>query len=180
MSNVVGVATLEVNVRPTTDRRATRDRFHLGMAAALLVTVALRFARTLYLRAFLNVPEIPNSLIVHGIVLTAWFGGFFVQTALIAVLSAISIVPPAASRMLTLWGLPQLTGMDSVVMALGVLFLLLVAMAWHDIARTRRVHPLTLIGGVLFLGSRIVSLFVIADSEMGRALVRSVLLSRPF
>jgi hypothetical protein len=55
------------------------------MAGGLLLIVLLGFTPTLYLRAFFDVPEIPVSVFVHGIVLTAWFVTFFLQTALVAV-----------------------------------------------------------------------------------------------
>jgi hypothetical protein len=54
------------------------------MSSALLLIVLAGFTPTLYLRAFFNVPEIPVSVFVHGIVLTAWFVGFFLQTAFVA------------------------------------------------------------------------------------------------
>ena len=69
---------------PATHQRA-RSRFYVAMAGGLLLIVLLGFTRTLYLRAFFDVPEIPVSVFVHGIVLTAWFVAFFLQTALVAV-----------------------------------------------------------------------------------------------
>jgi hypothetical protein len=55
------------------------------MSSALLLIVLAGFAPTLYLRAFFNVPAIPAAVWVHGLVLTAWFVAFFLQTALVAV-----------------------------------------------------------------------------------------------
>jgi hypothetical protein len=69
---------------PATHQRA-RSRFYVAMAGGLLLIVLLGFTPTLYLRAFFDVPEIPVSVFVHGIVLTAWFVAFFLQTALVAV-----------------------------------------------------------------------------------------------
>lgn len=63
---------------------ARRSGFYVGISGLLLLIVFLGFSRTFYLRAFFNVPEIPISLVVHGIALTAWFVGVFVQTALVS------------------------------------------------------------------------------------------------
>jgi hypothetical protein len=60
-------------------------RFYFGMAALLLVLVFLGFGRTLYLRAFFDVPPIGVWVWVHGLALTAWFVGLFSQTTLVAV-----------------------------------------------------------------------------------------------
>lgn len=69
---------------PATHQRA-RSRFYVAMAGGLLFIVLLGFTPTFYLRAFFDVPEIPVSVFVHGLVLTAWFIAFFLQTALVAV-----------------------------------------------------------------------------------------------
>jgi hypothetical protein len=55
------------------------------MAGGLLLIVLAGFSRTLYLRALFDVPEIPASVVAHGVILTAWFAGFFLQTVLVAV-----------------------------------------------------------------------------------------------
>jgi hypothetical protein len=62
-----------------------RHKFFLTMSATLLLLVLIGFARTLYLRAYFDVPEHPVYLLLHGGVLTAWFVWFFAQTALVAV-----------------------------------------------------------------------------------------------
>ncbi len=49
----------------------------------MLVTI-VGFARTFFLRAFFDVPEIRGQLYLHGIVLTAWFLLLFTQTCLVA------------------------------------------------------------------------------------------------
>jgi hypothetical protein len=61
-----------------------RSKFYVGLSGTLLLIVLIGFAPTLYLRAFFDVPDVPNSVLVHGVVLTAWFVGLFVQTALVA------------------------------------------------------------------------------------------------
>lgn len=50
-----------------------RDRFFLGMSAALLSILLIGFSPTLYLRAVFDVPPIPLYLHVHGATVTAWF-----------------------------------------------------------------------------------------------------------
>jgi hypothetical protein len=61
-----------------------RDRFFLAMSVVLLAIVLVGFGRTLYLRAFFDVPAIPPRAYVHGIILTAWFALFCCQAALVA------------------------------------------------------------------------------------------------
>jgi len=75
----------------TTDavaRGAARPRaaswFFAGMATVLLVIVLLGFSRTFYLRELFDVRPIGFWVWVHGIVLTAWFVGLVLQTALVA------------------------------------------------------------------------------------------------
>jgi hypothetical protein len=90
MSESVVPATGEIalttgSVRQSEAQRSVRSRFYVGMSSTLLLIVLAGFTPTLYLRAFFDVPEIPVSVFVHGIVLTAWFVAFFLQTALVAV-----------------------------------------------------------------------------------------------
>jgi hypothetical protein len=61
-----------------------RDRFFFSMTVVLLAIVLVGFGRTLYLRAFFDVPAIPPRVYVHGIILTAWFALFCCQAALVA------------------------------------------------------------------------------------------------
>jgi hypothetical protein len=60
-----------------------RSRFFAVFTLLLLLIVFWGFARTLYLKAFFEVPELPGHLYVHGFVLTAWFLLLFCQTWLI-------------------------------------------------------------------------------------------------
>lgn len=110
---------------PATHQRV-RSRFYVGMSSALLLIVLAGFTPTLYLRAFFNVPEIPVFVFVHGIVLTAWFVGFFLQTALVAVrrtdihrrlgwvLAGLGVIVLASSTAVTLNMVPRRValGMD--------------------------------------------------------------------
>jgi hypothetical protein len=90
MSESVVTATVDikpaaVSLQESAAQRRARGGFYVGMSGALLLIVLIGFTRTLYLRAFFDVPEIPASVFVHGIVLTAWFVGFFLQTTLVAI-----------------------------------------------------------------------------------------------
>jgi len=74
-----------VSLPEAAPHRTARSGFYVGMSGALLLIVLIGFSRTLYLRAFFDVPEIPASVWVHGTVLTAWFVGLLLQTTLVAV-----------------------------------------------------------------------------------------------
>jgi hypothetical protein len=261
MSEPIVTATIEmkratVGVRqPAIHVRAGR-RFFIGMSGALLLIVVMGFSRTLYLRAFFDVPQIPASVWLHGIVLTAWFAGSFLQTVWVAVhridihrrlgwvvgglgiavlvismavtlnfvprrrslgvdieagmaglssivwtdlsallafaiflstavacrrrpemhkrlmlLSSISIVQPAMNR---IWRWPVFDGLDVTLSSLGAMLLLLFALGLYDVVSRKRVHAVTLLGGSFLMGSRIVSIFVIANSEVGQSFVRAL------
>jgi hypothetical protein len=67
---------------------ATRNvcsRFFLALSAVLALVVLTGFSRTLYLRSFFDVPDLPVSLWIHGIALTSWFAGALVQATLISI-----------------------------------------------------------------------------------------------
>jgi hypothetical protein len=221
------------------------------MSGTVFLIVLAGFAPTLYLRAFLDVPEIPAYVLLHGIVLTAWFVGVFLQATLVAahrtdihrrlgwigaglgvatlslslavtlafvprqsalgmaalpalarifwanlaallcftvflstavarrrqphvhkrlmLLAAISVVQPAIAR---IRGWPLFEGVDPGAFSLVGLSLLVGAVALYDLSVNRRVHIATLLGGMFFLGSRAFSLYVLAPSDFGLALVR--------
>lgn len=65
-------------------RSSARSRFFLGMAILLLAINLVGFAPTYFLKSFFDTPELPLRLHVHGMVFTAWFVFFVVQTSLIA------------------------------------------------------------------------------------------------
>jgi hypothetical protein len=60
-----------------------RSRFFVTTSSAMLVFVLLGFAQTLFLRPYFDVRPIPPYLYVHGVILTAWYVWFVVQTVLI-------------------------------------------------------------------------------------------------
>lgn len=61
-----------------------RGRFYMGSAAVLLLVVLVGFAPTFYLRSTFGGPELSWRVFVHGLILTAWFLAFALQTALVA------------------------------------------------------------------------------------------------
>ncbi len=69
--------------RPASGVRV-RSRFYTGMAVALLATVLVGFAPTLYLRDFFEVPHIAPRVWIHGAALTAWFVALVTQAMLVA------------------------------------------------------------------------------------------------
>jgi hypothetical protein len=87
-------------------------------------------------------------------------------------LAAISIVQPAMAR-IRQW--PVFDAIDGGLWALVWLSLLVGAIAVNDLRVDRRVHTATLLGGIFFLGSRMVALYVIAPSDLGLTLVRGLI-----
>jgi hypothetical protein len=262
MSEAIVTATGEIepttgSVRQVEAHRSVHSRFYLGMSSALLLIVLLGFAPTLYLRAFFAVPAIPVSVWVHGLVLTAWFVAFFLQTTLVAVrrtdihrrlgwvlaglgvavlatstavtlnmvprrvasgmdieariarfsgivwadfaallafpiflstaialrrrpevhkrlmlLASVSLVQPALARIFLRW--PVFAGLDDILWGLVSQLLFVLALGLYDLVSRNRVHPVTLLGGSFFMGTMLVSLYVIATSEAGRAFVRGL------
>lgn len=66
-------------------REANRDtRFFLIAGTAVFAVVFAGFARTYYLKAWLDTPPLPWLLHLHGALMTSWFVLFVVQTSLVA------------------------------------------------------------------------------------------------
>ena len=63
--------------------RRTR-RFYVGMSLAFLITVFIGFSRSYYLKPWFGTPELSGLLHLHGLVFTAWFMFFLLQTTLVA------------------------------------------------------------------------------------------------
>ena len=61
-----------------------RGRFYGLVAWVLVALVVAGFARTFYLRAWFDVPPITLLLQLHGLLFSAWFALYVVQTRLIA------------------------------------------------------------------------------------------------
>ena len=63
---------------------ARRGLFFPVYASVLLLSVFIGFSRTLYLRPWFTDEPLSTHLLVHGMVLTAWFALFLTQTLLVA------------------------------------------------------------------------------------------------
>ena len=57
--------------------------FYGAISTVLLLSVLIGFSRTFYLRAVFDVPGVPNYVLVHGGILTAWFAGLLLQALLV-------------------------------------------------------------------------------------------------
>ena len=53
--------------------QTTRSKFYLGMSALLLFFVIVGFSRSLFLKTWFEIPDLPIHLNIHGAVLTCWF-----------------------------------------------------------------------------------------------------------
>jgi hypothetical protein len=69
--------------RAVTVKRARRT-FSCVLSSVVLLIVLAGFSRTLYLRWLFDVPDIPAYVMLHGIILTAWFVGVVLQTGFVA------------------------------------------------------------------------------------------------
>ncbi len=68
---------------PAGRSRRTGDRLYAWFALVAGLTIFAGFARTLYLRSISGAPPLSTLLLVHGIVMTAWFVVFGVQVWLV-------------------------------------------------------------------------------------------------
>jgi hypothetical protein len=87
-------------------------------------------------------------------------------------LASISLVQPALARIFLRW--PGFVGLENIMWSLVSQLLLVLALGLYDLVSRKRVHPVTLLGGSFFMGAMLVSLFLIATSEAGRAFVRGL------
>jgi len=65
--------------------RRAGSRLYAWMALAAALIIFAGFARTFYLRSSFGAPPLSGLLVVHGIVMTAWFVLFFMQVWLVGV-----------------------------------------------------------------------------------------------
>ena len=81
-------------------------------------------------------------------------------------LASISVLQPATSR---IWRWPFFADLDlsPALLGLSVLSALVVAMAINDVVTRGRVHPVTMIGGPLFIATKVLFVFVIARTAFG-------------
>jgi hypothetical protein len=86
---LIGVLTMATIVAPPADRKASERKFYSRMALFLVAIVFLGFAPSFYLRGIVPAyprpnPTLPPTVILHGLVFTAWMGLIIAQTQLIA------------------------------------------------------------------------------------------------
>jgi hypothetical protein len=87
------------------------------------------------------------------------------------ILASISVLQPATSR---IWRWPFFADLElsPALLGLSALSALIVAMAINDVVTRGRVHPVTMIGGPLFIATKVLFVFVIARTAFGvRAVV---------
>ncbi len=60
------------------------NRFFIGIAISMLIVLLLGFGKSFYLRPWFTDTPLPGYLLVHGMVMTAWYLLFLLQTCLIA------------------------------------------------------------------------------------------------
>ena len=240
----------------TAARRRARSAFYVGMSGTMLLIVLIGFTPTLYLRPFFNAPDYPAYILLHGVVLTAWYVGSFLQTVLVSahrtdihrragwVGAGLGVAVVAVGLMVVLWKVPRLQalGIDieggiailsitewsdltsllffcvflamavalrrrpemhkrlmllaSIsliqpavarisrwslfaalvgpgVLSFSVMLLLLLAIALYDAISSKRIHPVTFVGGSTLFGSKLLSL-VVARSEFGLSFIRGL------
>jgi hypothetical protein len=88
------------------------------------------------------------------------------------ILGSLALLEPALFR---IWGWKMFAGVDRNWAALAVLVVAVVVLALHDLSTRRKVLAVTLLGGVLLVGSRMLALFVMAPSVGGLAFIRALL-----
>jgi hypothetical protein len=71
--------------RSAAPRSQAGSRLYAWIALAAALIIFAGFARTFYLRSSFGAPPLSALLVVHGIVMTAWFVLFFVQVWLVGV-----------------------------------------------------------------------------------------------
>jgi hypothetical protein len=84
-------------------------------------------------------------------------------------LASVGIIHPAIVRTLALVGI---SGPGAIFLGVGGLVALLVPIGMHDVFSRKRLHPATLLGASSYIAVKMVSIFVIATSEIGRSFVR--------
>ena len=79
---------MATTIQPRVGRKSAERRFYSRMAIALVVIVFIGFAPSFYLRGYIPSPRpnptLPPSVMLHGLLFTAWMAAFVVQTQLVA------------------------------------------------------------------------------------------------
>ena len=87
-------------------------------------------------------------------------------------LASISIIHPAMARVVR-WP-ASAVGLDQITVSFAGVLLLILAIAVYDLVSRKRLHLATLLGGASYALIKVVSIFVIASSDIGRSLVRGL------
>jgi hypothetical protein len=87
------------------------------------------------------------------------------------ILATISIVHPAMVRVFALIGVKNPL---AIFAGFGGVLVLIAAVCLYDITSRRRLHLATLLGGSLYILSKVVAMFVVATSAVGRSFVRGL------
>ena len=88
-------------------------------------------------------------------------------------LASISVLQPATSRILRWPFFVDLT-VPPALLGYSALILLIIAIGVNDVITRRRVHPVTLIGGSLFIATKVFFVFVVARTEFGISTVAGI------
>jgi hypothetical protein len=88
------------------------------------------------------------------------------------ILGSLALLEPALFR---IWGWKLFAGVDRNWAALVVLLVAVIVLALHDLSMRRKICVVTVLGGALLIGSRLLGLFVISRSEPGLAFIRALL-----
>lgn len=88
------------------------------------------------------------------------------------ILGSLALLEPALFR---IWGWKVFGGVDRNWASLLVLCVAVSAMALHDLSARRKVLAVTLLGGAVLVGSRMLALFVVAGSDGGLARIRALM-----
>jgi hypothetical protein len=84
MMGTLDFATARAQTAPPATSRKRLHWFFPVVAGVLFAALLVGFAPSFFLRSLSASQPMPLYLYVHGVVLTAWYGLFLVQTALVA------------------------------------------------------------------------------------------------
>jgi len=73
-----------MSVRSTSSRKRTDRHLYSWFAIVAPLIIFAGFARTFYLQGLSSAPALSTLLLVHGIIMSLWFGLFIVQVRLVA------------------------------------------------------------------------------------------------
>jgi hypothetical protein len=169
---------LIVTHRTALHRQAGRYGVGLGVATlALSLAVTVLFVQRMHA---IDPDRLPTGILWGNLAALFCFAVFLLLGVVrrgqpdvhkrLMLLAAISVIQPAMARIRQ----NVFESVDGTVWALAWLSMLVGAMAVNDLRTTRRVHMVTAIGGLVFLGLRAVAQLVVAPSNVGQTIVRAM------